>query len=70
MHLFTFTPKENKMKTLAELEMESPEGFRNSVKTSDQEALMQKMHDDRKEHESKYMAIQTEEDEPEEVADE
>lgn len=45
------------MKTLAELEMESPEGFRNPISTPEQNAMLEKMHSERKAHEALHMAI-------------
>ena len=48
------------MKTLAELEAEHPEDFRNPVRTAAQEAMMEKMHQDRKAHEAAHMAIDDE----------
>ena len=45
------------MKTLAELEMESPEGFRNPISTPEQNAMREKMHLERKAHEALHMAI-------------
>jgi len=45
------------MKTMAELEMESPAEFRNPVRTPEQEAMLEKMHAERKAHEEQYMAI-------------
>ena len=45
------------MKTMAELEVESPAEFRNPVRTPEQEATLEKMHAERKAHEEKYMAI-------------
>ena len=45
------------MKTMAELEMESPAEFRNPVHTPEQEATLEKMHAERKAHEEQYMAV-------------
>lgn len=45
------------MKTMAELEMESAEGFRNPVLTPEQEAMVEKMRAERKAHEAQYMAL-------------
>ena len=59
-----------KMKTMAELEMESPAEFRNPVRTLEQEAMLEKMHAERKAHEALYMAIETDVPEDEESEDE
>ena len=45
------------MKTMADLEMESPAEFRNPVRTPEQDAMLEKMHAERKEHEEQYMAV-------------
>jgi hypothetical protein len=43
-----YLPGGDKVKTLAELEMESPEGFRNPISTPEQNARLEKMHSERK----------------------
>jgi hypothetical protein len=45
------------MKTMADLEMESPAEFRNPVRTPEQEATLEKMHAERKAHEALHMAV-------------
>lgn len=52
-----YLPGGDKVKTLAELEMESPEGFRNPISTPEQNAMLEKMHSERKAHEALHMAI-------------
>ena len=52
-----YLPGGDKVKTLAELEMESPEGFRNPLRTPEQTAMLEQMHLERKAHEALHMAI-------------
>ena len=59
-----------KMKTMAELEAENPEDFRNPVLTPEQQAMLEQMHAERKAHEALHMAIETDVPEDEENEDE
>ena len=55
------------MKTMAELEAENSEGFCNPVLTSEQEAIIKKMHDERKAYEAQHMAIKEDEEDEDDI---
>jgi hypothetical protein len=57
------------MKTMAELEAENSEGFCNPVLTLEQEAIIKKMHDERKAYEAQHMAIEEDEEDEEDEDD-
>jgi hypothetical protein len=55
------------MKTMAELEAENSEGFCNPVLTLEQEAIIKKMHDERKAYEAQHMAIEEDEEDEDDI---